>query len=252
MTNAALSGMLNDLRNGVDPLTRKTFRKSESCLGEPSVRRALNSFIKALAAPPDLASVDIPDKLVAETCAALRDLGYAPCVSQLSKIFIGSRSIADHSLKGLLAYNRYRGVYTRDLIYTHLMGFHRRFPEVLPEQPQQNKRTADEPWKEIDFFRTAVFDKMEAAKEAELQQAVVGLGLRKEANRIPEYMRAARERFPRAFEPWVRDEQALLIEAMCYCNDLARLAGIFGRSARSLENMGQRLIFESKQKQRGA
>jgi len=212
MTSDSLLDMLDALRNCTDPRTGETFRKSESCLGEPPVRRALNRLIKTLAAPPDPSSIDIPDQLITETCAALRELGYAPCVSQLAKVFIGSRSIADHSLKGLVAYNRYRGVYTRDLIHTHLMGFHRRFPEILPEQPKQNKRTADEPWKEIDFFRATTFDKMDKPKEEELKQAVIALGLRKQTSRLPAYMLTARETFPRAFEPWVRDEQALLIE----------------------------------------
>jgi hypothetical protein len=252
MTTNSFLDILDALRNCVDPRTGETFKKSDSCLGEPEVRRHLNRLIKVVRVPPDPTAVDIPDKMVSDTCAALRELGYAPCVAQLAKIFIGSRSIADHSLKGLVAYNRYRGVYTRDLIHTHLMGFHRRFPEVLPELPQANKRTADEPWKEIDFFRATAFDKLDVAKEEELKKAVLALGLRKEGNQLPAYMQTARETYPRSFEPWVRDEQALLIEAMCYANDLKRLAGIFGRSARSLENMGQRLIFESKRKQRVA
>lgn len=249
MTINSLLDILDALRNGVDPRTGESFRKSESCLGEPEVRRSLNRFIQTLAVPSDPFAVDISDKLILDTCTSLRELGYAPCVSQLAKIFIGSRSIADHSLKGLVAYNKYRGVFTRDLIHTHLMGFHRRFPEVLPELPQGNKRTADQPWKEIDFFRATAFDKLDEAKADELKKAVLALGLRKEGDRLPAYMHTARETYPRSFEPWVRDEQALLIEAMCYSNDLECLAGIFGRSARSLENMGQRLIFESKRKQ---
>jgi hypothetical protein len=252
MTTNSFLDILDALRNCVDPRTGETFKKSESCLGEPEVRRHLSRLIKVVAVPPEPTPIDIPDKMVSDTCIALRELGYAPCVAQLAKIFIGSRSIADHSLKGLLAYNRYRGVYTRDLIHTHLMGFHRRFPEVLPELPQANKRTADEPWKEIDFFRRTAFDKLEGPKEKELAKAVLALGLRKEGNKLPAYMHTARETYPRAFEPWVRGEQVLLIEAMCYSNDLKRLSGIFGRSARSLENMGQRLIFESKRKQRNA
>ena len=249
MTNDSFLDMLHALRNNTNPLTGEVFPKAQSCLGRPPVRRALNRLIKTVASPPELAAVDIPDQLITETCAALRDLGYAPCVAQLAKIFIGSRSIADHSLKGLLAYNRYRGVYTREVIHTHLMAFHRNFPEVLPEHPPQLARRADAPWKEIDFFRVAAFDKLEAAKEAELRRAVAELGLRKQADRLPEYMATARQQYPRAFEPWVRGEQAILIEAMCYTNDLRRLAVIFGRSARSLENMGQQLIYESKQKQ---
>ncbi|TXF88507.1 hypothetical protein FUA23_14570 [Neolewinella aurantiaca] len=252
MTSESLIDILDGLRNGVDPRTGETFHKKDSCLGQPEVRRSLNSLIKTLTLPVDPEAINIPDQLVKETCAALRELGYAPCVAQLAKIFIGSRSIADHSLKGLVAYNKYRGVYKRELIHTHLMEFHRRFPEILPEIAKVNKRTVHEPWGEIDFFRVAVFDKMDIEKEAEVKKAIDGLGLRKENHRLPAYMQKARESYSRSFEPWVRDEQALLIEAMCYSNDLKRLSDIFGRSPRSLESMGQRLIFESKEKQRVA
>jgi hypothetical protein len=59
-------------------------------------------------------------------------------------------------------------------------------------------------------------------------------------------MARARQRLPRAFEPWSREERALLIEAMCYTNDSERLAPLFGRSAASLRDMGKKLIWNSR------
>lgn len=250
MTAQSVLEILEALRSCVDPRTGEAYRKQDSCLGDPAVRRALNNLIKNVVVPPEPVEIEIPDAIIESTCTGLRELGYAPCVAQLAKVFIGSRSIADRSIKGLRGYNQYRGIYTRDLIHTHLIGYSRRHPEVLPEFPTVNKRTADEPWREIDFFRTDPFHKLEEDKYDELKCAVQAFGLRKQDNRLPEYMARARATYPRAFEPWVRDEQALLIEAMCYTNDLARLAALFARSEASVEKMGQRLIFDSKEKQR--
>jgi len=250
MTAPALLEILDALRNRVDPRTGEHHPNSESCLSDARVRRALNALIRTVAKPePSVADgVDIPDAVIEQACAGLRELGYEPCVAQLAKVFIGSRSIADRSLKGLAVYNCYRGVYSRAVIHTHLLAFHRRFPDVLPELPPARAKRAPDPWKDVDFFRVDGFDKMDAAREADLRRAVTELGLRKTTDRLPAYMVTARNNHPRAFEPWGREEQALLIEAMCYTNDLDRLATVFGRTARSLEGMGQRLIFESKQR----
>jgi hypothetical protein len=249
MTTDSVLEILDALRCSVDPRTGETFRKTESCLGDPTVRRALNRLIGTLAAPPESEEVEIPDTVINKACAGLRELGYEPCVVQLVKVFIGSRSIADRSLKGLRAYNLYRGKYTRPVIHAHLMDFHRRFPKVLAEFPAPRQSTVHEPWREIDFFQTEPFDKLDETKYDELKAAVRALGLRKQDDRLPAYMATARANYPRAYEPWVRDEQALLIEAMCYTNDLNRLAPLFGRTVKSIEGMGQRLIFESKERQ---
>lgn len=248
MTTASVLEILDALRCSVDPRTGEAFRKSDNCLGDPTVRRALHRLITTVATPAEAEDADIPDTVIKKTCTGLRELGYEPCVVQLVKVFIGSRSIADRSLKGLRAYNLYRGKYTRPVIHAHLMNFHRRFPKVLAEFPVPRKPTVHEPWREIDFFQTEVFDKLDEPKHDELKAAVRALGLRKQDDRLPAYMAAARANFPRAYEPWVRDEQALLIEAMCYTNDLIRLAPLFGRTVKSIEGMGQRLIFESKER----
>ncbi|MFK8165599.1 MAG: hypothetical protein AB8H12_24335 [Lewinella sp.] len=249
MTTDSVLEILDALRCSVDPRTGESFRKADSCLGDPTVRSALNRLISTLAVPDAPVEVDISDAIINKACAGLRELGYQPCVVQLVKVFIGSRSIADRSLKGLRAYNMYRGKYTRPVIHAHLIDFHRRFPEVLSEHPAPRQATVHEPWREIDFFQTESFDKLDETKFDELKAAVRALGLRKPDDRLPAYMATARANYPRAYEPWVRDEQALLIEAMCYTNDLTKLAPLFGRTVKSIEGMGQRLIFESKKRQ---
>lgn len=250
MTASVLLEILDALRNGVDPRTGERFVKDDSRLGDPRVRRHLNDLIKAVTFTAVDPPVDIPDEVIRQACTGLRELGYAPSVAQLAKVFIGSRSIADRSLKGLTVYNKYRGVYTRGVIHTHLLEFARRQPEILPETPATTPKKASDPWAAIDFFRTDSFDKLDAEKESELAGAVTGLGLARTTDQLPAFKVAARENHPRAFEPWAREEQALLIEAMCYTNDLDRLAKIFGRTARSLEGMGQRLIYESREARR--
>ncbi|MEL7159935.1 MAG: hypothetical protein AAFN92_04195, partial [Bacteroidota bacterium] len=130
-----------------------------------------------------------------------------------------------------------------------LAAYQQRYPEQLRNKTSSPRKTVSEPWREVPFFREATFDKLDDDKAAELSRAVTALGLRKTTDRLPEYMARARKHLPRAFEPWTREEQALLIEAMCYTNDADKLAGIFGRSAGSLTKMGQRLIYDSQQRQ---
>lgn len=250
MTTDSLIDLLEAIRNGVDPRTGEAFNKRESCLKDPAIGRALNRLIRTIVVEPDTIEIDISDAIIKEACQELRALGYQPCVMQVAKIFIGSRSIVDRNLKALSSYNRYRGIYKRQVIHSHLMDFHRREPQVLSEFPNREAKTVHEPWKEVDFFRTEAFDKLNAPKETELRQAVAALGLRKDDKHLPEYMATARARFPRSYEPWGRAEQSLLIEAMCYTNDAGRLAAIFGRSANSIERSGQRLIWESQESHR--
>ena len=78
-----------------------------------------------------------------------------------------------------------------------------------------------------------------------MYREVEALGLRKPTDRLPAYMAKARTHLPRSFEPWTREERALLIEAMCYTNDSDKLASIFGRSAAAVREEGKRLIWDS-------
>ncbi|MCP9236695.1 hypothetical protein [Lewinella sp. JB7] len=245
MTTDALLKLLRSLHGGSDPLTG-TPVPTDSCLHDSVIRSGLDDLIRTVsdhAPTPHAPSA----REVEELCDALRTMDYAPTVQQLARIFTGSRSIADPRLRGLPAYRRYRGVLSR-----------RALEEILGTHPPLSTKSASaktggagasEGWREIDFFTTDAFDKLSSDKAEELRREIAALGMRKPTDRLPAYMARARATVARAFEPWTREEKALLIEAMCYTNDSERLATIFERSPASVRRTGQQLIYRSQKKE---
>jgi hypothetical protein len=248
-----LLDLMRTLRCGHHPLSGRPVA-APSCLLTPSVQQNLDRFIADVSAsapaPLPQSPRDRPttsDRPELPEITGLRDdlrrLGYRPQLKQLVRVFLGSRSIADPELRGLPAYRRYRGLLTRKEM-TELLLPHREIIEGSQANPKRTKR--DKPYAEVDFFRSTPFDKLSAAKAEEIGGEVERLGMRKATEKLPAYMARARQRLPRAFEPWSREERALLIEAMCYTNDSERLAPLFGRSAASLRDMGKKLIWNSR------
>ncbi|MBB4080145.1 hypothetical protein GGR28_002775 [Lewinella aquimaris] len=216
-------------------------------LDQPT-KLSLDGFIRSLA-NRDAPTQPIPEAEVLALCSALRELEYKPTVTQVAKVLIGSRSIADPRLRGLPGYRKYRGTFSRKAIRELLLGYKSVIEGPDDKSTPQIKQSVNEPWRAIDFFTTAAFDKLSDEKATELYREVIGLGLRKSSDQLPEFMARARKNLPRAFEPWTREERALLIEAMCYTNDGEKLASIFGRSPAAVRREGQRLIYNSQKKE---
>ncbi len=245
MTTDSLLHILSALNQNADPITGEAYGY-ESRLVEPEVHSALARLIRVV--EKDARNqIDISDEEIREAIGQVAQLGYTPTCGQLAKLFYGSRTTVDDGLRGLPFFRRYRGTYSKRLLEDHFKYFRRRFPEELGERPRQRK-AGRKVWSEIDYFRTDPFDKLSEEKAYELRQAIHALGFSKDTDRLPAYMQQARCKNPRAYEPWDRIERALLIEAMCYTNSLERLSAVFGRSARSLEEEGQRLIWSNKQR----
>ncbi len=243
MTQKELLDLITDLRQNINPLTKEPCGGA-SCLTEAAIRRSLSALMAELA-PETTAAIS--RKEVVGLVADLRALDYRPTVTQMSKVLTGSRSIADPRLRGLPAYRRYRGILTQRAIVEMLKAMDGILAQPTTEEsdPEAISPPVDD-WQAVDFFTEGPFDKLEEPKAQELAREVRELGLRKSSDRLPAYMARARQRLPRAFEPWTRDERALLIEAMCYTNDLGKLRMLFGRSVASLEREGKRLIWESR------
>ncbi|CAH0999047.1 hypothetical protein LEM8419_00342 [Neolewinella maritima] len=241
MTTSELLTLLDALHNATNPLTGEAVAAT-SCLNDTAVRSGINQLIRTLR-DEDAVATTISEAEITTSCASLRELGYAPTVSQLAKVFIGSRSIVDPRLRGLASYRKYRGVLTRRAI-AELLSLHRE----LIEGPKPARSRQDKPWRTVDFFDTDGFDKLSEAKATELYREVEALGLRKVTAKLPDYMVRARTHLPRSFEPWTQEERALLIEAMCYTNDGEKLASVFGRSESAIRQEGKRLIWNSQQR----
>ena len=249
-----LTALVRALQHRTNPLSGEIVA-DDSCLARPRVQGQLDVLMAELAAmaAPD-AGAPVNAMEVGHLCEQLRGLGYQPTPEQLEKVFLGSRSIADPRLRGLADYRRYRSVLTRPelraklAVHGELIASHR--DEAAPPPPTRAK--VSKPWRGVDFFTTEVFDKLSEEKATELYREVTALGLRKSNDRLPAYMAKARINLPRAFEPWSREERALLIEAMCYTNAGEKLASIFGRSVKSVTEEGQRLIYGSQQRHEAA
>ncbi|WP_116107000.1 hypothetical protein [Lewinella sp. IMCC34191] len=243
MTRDNLINYLDRLSQCIHPFTGERV-DSDSCLREAPIRAEMSRLVRRL----QLGRVRILDRQeIADTISDLRELGYEPTPLQLAKVLTGSRSIADPRLRGLMAYKQYRGLLSQRAIVAELDKLEANSqPRDRPDAETLESTMSD--WKAIDFFITGSFDKLDEGKATDLKREVDELGLRKAGSKLPAYMARARERLPRAFEPWTKAEKALLIEAMCYTNDLERLATIFGRSTTSIERQGKQLIWASREK----
>ena len=241
VTTSELTSLLRTLHDGTNPLTGE-MRASGSCLLEDDVQNGLSYLIRKLD-ERQTAAATISEAEIATCCSDLRELGYVPTMNQVAKVFIGSRSIVDPRLRAVPSYKKYRGVFTRRAI-RDLLG---RYEELI-EGSRQLLASRDDGWRAVDFFDTGAFDKLSDSKATELYREVQQLGLHKVTEHLPAYMARARTQVPRAFEPWTREEKALLVEAMCYTNDSEKLASIFGRSKSAIRQEGKRLIWNSQQK----
>ncbi|PPK85317.1 hypothetical protein CLV84_2212 [Neolewinella xylanilytica] len=242
MTRDDLITYLHRLSQNLHPLTGGSVGKG-GCLNEPAIRAELIRLVDRL---QQMEEAVLPAEEITGIIADLRELDYKPTPTQVAKVLTGSRSVADPRLRGLPAYRRYRGVVSQRDIRRMLASRPDLFTELSGEKEYEAIPATVADWQAVDFFTEGYFDKLESDKAASLTREVTDLGLRKATERLPAYMARARQRLPRAFEPWTKEERALLIEAMCYTNDLDKLTGIFGRSAASLEREGKQLIWNSR------
>ena len=267
MTTQHLRTTLEALAANTNPLTAEAYDES-SCLRDHRIQQGLHQLLGLVRNDGHAhTTATVPTSVVTQTCQQLIECGYIPTVEQLARVLTGSRSIADGSLRGLTHYGKYRGALSRKQVIEQLRNFGGNPRTVAtpaltssasPPAPAPTStetmtaapKSADEGWREVDFFSSAAFDKLEDDKATELYRAVGDLDLQKTSDQLPGYMAAARDKYPRAYEPWTRNEKALLIEAMCYTNNAQKLADIFGRSIKSLVTQGKRLIWESQQRNR--
>ncbi|NJC28104.1 hypothetical protein [Neolewinella antarctica] len=247
-----LIDLIDRLTTGIDPTTNRPFDLESSIVRQPNVSEALAQF-KGVVLGVSTNQEGIPDSVLTETHFELTQLGYRPTVEQIVKVLRGSRLIADPTLRAVSAYGAYRSKFSKRFIEQSVKAFAARQPTlfsglVTVPAKRSAKRKKTPAHSEIPFFREQDFDKLSDEKGEELMAEVTTLGLAKPTDKLPEYMAKARVNYPRAYEPWSRAEQALLIEAMCYTNDAQKIGLLFGRTKNSITGMGQKLIYESQQK----
>lgn len=244
---------LDALYHNIDPETGEQL-PIDSVFKQGQVRQSLDKFRTTLLfASKSQSKVDISDVVLSELSQELESKGYEVTPMQLLHICRGSRRVVSPDLKSLVVFGRYRNLYSKAALEQRIAVFWQQNMLNLDQDAEvivkaKQKRRSEQPeWKQEPFFEEVAFDQLETAKSLSLQKEVWELGLQKEVEKLPAYQLRARQKFPRAYEPWTKAEKSLLLESMCYTNQLNKLAVIFGRGEGAVKQMGQRLIWESRQ-----
>lgn len=238
---------LDALYRNVDPVTGNTLT-TDSVFTSDSVRYALANLQSALQqAARDTETISLTDDALQALCENLQELEYDITPTLLVHICRGSRRVVDSQLRGMAAFGRYRGLYSKAAISRLIQDFSGRHPEYFIATSLVKKQPKKMPWKKERFFDENAFDKLESQQAEALKQEVNALPFSRPDESLPAFKLAARKNYPRAYEPWTKNERALLLEAMCYTNQLVKLAPVFGRSENSIKLEGQRLIWKSRQ-----
>lgn len=250
MTTQALLSIVDALHRGVNPLTGE-IAEPQSCLFNSAVKSSLtrvrNIALEQSARPNSTVDVASVRGLIAE----LKNLGYSVAPQQLTKIFLGSRSVTCLEIRALPAYGKYRQAYSRKAMLNIIQQMNKQERWELQSSYDNVKLAVkarqEPPWENEPFFSETAFDHLTPELNDYLTNQIEVLGLSKTTEQLPEYMSKARTTLPRAYEPWTNAEKALLVEAMCYTNQGDKIAALFGRSANSIRSMGKQLIYTSRQ-----
>lgn len=279
-----LLNLLIQLDKGIWPATGKPFDLTSSCLAQPDLSAGLTRFKGQVQQHLATKQDSVPDAVLRQTYDELVSMGYQPTAEQLVRVLRASRSIGDRGLRAVGAYGQYRDQFSKAYLRSVVASFATRHPRLFGGEPpvtdiarssthpapapspkltgseepatpagKRRKPVAERaPYLNLPFFRENNFDNLSDDKAAELAAEVKKLGYTKPTEKLPAFMGRARRNYPRAYEPWSRAEQALLIEAMCYTNDAEKIAKLFGRTAKSVTATGLKLIWDSQQRQKTA
>lgn len=234
--------LMDALSNLLDPVTGKSF-PANSCLKAPSIKQAINE-VKIAAQQIER---PISDVAVLATCQKLRELSFTPTAPQLVKVYLGSKTVVAPDLRGLPEYGSLKGLISKRAALSWLKAFAARHPNQIRANNPTFKRIQHQPWQTVPYFKETPFNQLSPDLINNFRQNIAALGLQKATQQLPSSMARTRQQLPRAFEPWTKEEKAILVEVMCYTNQIALIAPIFGRSTRAILSEGKKLIYLSAQ-----
>lgn len=270
--------IISRLRLGIHPVTQAPL-EAEAVVFQPAVQAHLSDLERLLARflQAEEASVASeatgPTEAEVQTLARrLQALGKKVSPTQLARIYRGSRSVIDPELRSMAVFGIYRNLMTETALVAQMKVWLAKPSEAPIEKPSEEREEVQpalasppvalpqvqegspkatkekEAWEEETFFQEEAYDMLSDEQLAGWRKQIATMAMRRQTERLPGYLRAARNNYPRSFEPWQAEERALLMEVMCYTNRLDRLVEVFGRSLAALEREGKKLIFKSRQK----
>lgn len=231
--------ILEALASGCSPTTGEMV-ENDSVLNERDVIRALQIAINNLKANQSqvISEVEIDKIDIQDVIKLFKQEEERPTSNKLVGFFLGARKFKNETIVLNQLYGKFRNQYQKGQLFDF-------FTQYLLDNNLINRNSRkNNPYKEIDFFRTEIFNKLSENAINQLKEKVDELGIQKTEN-FSEYVQNARINHPRAYEYWTETEKELLSKAIEYTNDLELLSECFQRGKGSIESYGQRLIYES-------
>ena len=233
---------LEALASGCSPITGEEIDK-ESVLHERDVIRALQIAIDMLKkeAAEDSTVMAIAEEDILTTLAIFEEEKFRPTPNRLMGFLAGTRKFKKEELLAHALYGKYEDRYPKG----QMLDF---FTQYLEEHgPRRSSSKKNAPHREINFFREERFNRLKESAINQLKEKIAALGMVRPADDLGEIEAQARQKNPRAYEPWTDAEKELLRKAMEYTNDLDLLSACFLRGKSSLESAGQRLLYTAQE-----
>lgn len=229
--------ILETLASGFSPETGEMIGH-DSVLNEREVIRALQIAIDNLKKESDDtdSNVNIEKQDIDHVIQLFNKEGELVTANKFLGFFLGIRKFKNDVIIRDQYYGKYHNCYKKGELFDF-------FTQYLNENPLVKKESKNiNTYREIDFFRKLNFCNLSDKAIEQLRQKVKALELQKTEN-LSTLVKIAREKHPRAYEPWSEDEKRLLRKAMKYTNNLKLLSSCFQRGVGSIESCGQRLLY---------
>ncbi|MBE9491018.1 MAG: hypothetical protein IMY67_12030 [Bacteroidetes bacterium] len=230
--------ILEALASGCSPTTGELL-ENESILNEREVIRALQMAIDELKRNSNTNSiVEIEEIEINEVLELLKLHSIRPTYSRITGFFLGKRKFKIDEITSNRLYGKYSEIFKRG----ELMDY---FVQYFKDNNYTNRENRkNQPWKEIDFFKKATFNKLSNNAIQQLKDKINEIGIEKTEN-LSKYITNSRITYARAYESWSEKEIELLTKAIEYTNDLSILTDCFQRGKGSIESYGKKIIYNN-------
>lgn len=240
--------ILDALASGCSPNTGEII-ENDSVLNDREVIRALERAIVILEEKVGKNSssnliIDKQEKLIpTEELNYSINLfianNYRPSHARLTRFFIGQKFFPITELNSDSLYGKYRTSVDKVELKVFISSFLLGNGYTLHGKLKSMKK--NEVPKDDLFFKAPIYNNLSEEERISLFNDVNKLEILKSEDLSLQVINA-RESYPRAYEPWTKEESSFLENALKYTNDLEFLSGCFKRSKNSIQKMSNNYL----------
>lgn len=240
--------ILDALASGCSPNTGEII-ENDSVLNDREVIRALERAIAVLedrlvcgqnvGNKSNKESSLIPTEEIHYAIKLFQDNNYRPSHARLTRFFIGQKFFPITELNSDSLYGKYRTSADKVELKVFISSFLLDNGYTLHGKLKSMKKN-EVPQDDL-FFKAPIYNNLSEEERISLFNDINKLEILKSEDLSLQVINA-RESYPRAYEPWTKEESSLLENALKYTNDLEFLSGCFKRSKNSIQKMSNNYL----------